>query len=217
MSFFDKYEAAIFDLDGTLIDSMHLWNNICSDWLSSKNIIPGETLEADVWNMTLSQSAEYVRQNYKLNLSCEEIIFQWEDELTSRYLKGSRLKQGVKELLEALSSKNKKLGIATYSFIRSTETILEHYEIYSYFNSFNYAHKQNKKDPGFWLDAAKCLNTLPEKCIVFEDSFSSIEGVKLAGMGVAAVFDPACFDWQELSKASDIALDYPGQALLYLK
>ena len=216
MSFFDKYEAAIFDLDGTLIDSMHLWTNICSDWLILKNKIPGETLETDVWNMTLYQSAEYVRRNYNLNLSCEEIIYQWEDELTSRYLKGSKLKQGVKELLAALNSKNIKLGIATYSFTRSTEAILAHYNIYSYFSSFNYAHRQNKKDPAFWLEAAKSLNTKAEKCVVFEDSFYSVEGVRLAGMGLAAVYDPACSDWLELGKSSDIVLDYPGQALLYL-
>ena len=216
MSFFDKYEAVIFDLDGTLIDSMHLWNNICSDWLLSLGKTPSKTLDTDVWNMTLYQSAEYVRQNYTLNLSCEEIIFQWEDELTSRYMKGSKLKQGVKELLQALHSKNIKLGIATYSFTRSTEAILAHYGIYSYFSSFNYAHKQNKKDPEFWLDTAKNLNTKADKCIVFEDSYYSLEGVRLAGMGIAAVFDSACSDWQELSKASDIVLDYPGQALLYL-
>ena len=214
--FFDKYKAAIFDLDGTLIDSMSLWENICSDWLRSLGKIPGKTLETDVWNMTLYQSADYVKQNYKLDLSCKEIIFQWEDELTGRYMKNSKLKQGVKELLEALSSKKIKLGIATYSFTRSTEAILAHHGIFSYFSSFSYAHELTKKDPAFWLGAAARLSTPAENCIVFEDSLSSLEGVRLAGMGIAAVFDSSCSEWPELSMASDIALDFPGQALLYL-
>jgi len=223
MSFFDSYQAAIFDLDGTLIDSMPLWENFCNDWLRSHNRIPGESLKEDIFSMTFSQSADYVNRLYGLNLTREELISQWEEKMTGLYLAGAQLRQGVKELLDALSLKKIKLGIATYSFTRSCEAVLNHHGVLKYFSSFIYAHEFEffseymavKKDPAFWLEAANRLNVKPEKCIVFEDSFFSMEGVRAAGMGIAAVYDASCSQWPELSRAADIAVKYPGEALKY--
>jgi beta-phosphoglucomutase-like phosphatase (HAD superfamily) len=247
-----RFDAAIFDLDGTLIDSMPLWENFCSDWLRSLGKNPEDSLEAVLMTMTISQSADYVNCRYSLDFSQDELISQWEDIMKARYLKGAfaakaaLLKQGAAELLHALAAKGMKLGIATYSFQKSCEAILEHHGVKSYFSSFVYAHEFDpfvranvqsmefyeraadaaadiiseftsvKKDPKFWLIAADRLQAAPEKCIVFEDSVSSLAGVRAAGLKFAAVYDAACSDWPGLSKAADLALNYPGEALKYL-
>ena len=222
MGFLDSFEAAIFDLDGTLIDSMPLWDRLCSDWLVSLNKIPEAGLETDIAVMTVSQSADYVNSHYALAISKEELIAQWEEIMMERYLKAAPLKQGVRELLQALAERMS-LGVATYSFPRPCEAILQHHKIRSYFSSILYAHEFElvsqfssvKKDPLFWRTAAAQLGVIPEKCIVFEDSFSSLEGVHAAGMSLAAVFDPSCSNWPDLSKAADLVLNYPGEALNY--
>jgi len=224
MPFFDAFEAAIFDLDGTLIDSMPLWENFCGNWLKSLNKIPGPTLEADIVSMTINESVEYVKRHYELDLSPEELIVQWENAMTPIYLKKAPLKKGVKELMQALAFKGIKLGIATYSFPRCTKEILIHHGIYSYFSMILHGHEFGqitgiasvKKVPGFWCAAAERLNTAPEKCIVFEDSSSSLQGARAAGMGFAAVYDSSWGDWTEFSKAADLALNYPGEALLII-
>ena len=218
-----EIEAAIFDLDGTLIDSMHLWENFSSDWLRSFGKTPGKTLAADIYSMTFSQCADYFKKNYDLDLSRDELISQWGDGMTERYIKGAILKQGVKELLDAFSEKRIKMGIATYSLPRACEAILCHHKIRSYFSSIIYAYEFEdvtkfssvKKDPQFWLAAAGRLGTEPEKCIVFEDSFTSFEGVKPAGMCFAAVYDSSAGRWPLLSISADISLQYPGEALRY--
>ena len=232
MGFFDSYEAAIFDLDGTLIDSMHLWINFCSEWLLSLNKTPGADLETDIQTMTISGSADYVNKRYGLNLSTQDLIFQWEEVMIKRYLKGAVLKQGAADLVKALAAKGYKLGIATYSLPRACEAILFHHKIKSYFSSFTHAHEFEdrlqskpqykrqynsvKTDPEFWLAAAARLGLAPQKCVVFEDSYSSLEGAKKAGMGFVWVNDSSRGKLPLLSNASDLSIDYPGEALEYL-
>ena len=223
MSFFDSFEAAIFDLDGTLLDSMPLWENFCGNWLISLGKIPGAGLETDIVSMTASQSAEYIKRHYNLDFSPEELIAQWGDAMLPHYLKRAPLKQGVAELIGALASRGMKLGVATYSFPRCTEAILLHHKIFSCFSLIFYAHEAQdsgiasvKKTPEFWLSVAAKLNISPEKCIVFEDSLTSVTGIRAAGMGLAAVYDATCENWPTLSNAADLTLNYPGEALAFL-
>jgi len=223
MGYLDSFEAAIFDLDGTLIDSMHLWNNFCSESLRSLGITPEDSLESAIQSMTVSQSADYINRNYGLNLSVRELVRLWEEVMITRYLGGAVLKKGAAELLGVFSQKGIKLGIATYSLPRACETILSRFGVHSLFSSFFYAHEFEeissfvsvKKDPMFWTSAANRLGVAPKKCIVFEDSWSSLEGVRAAGMNIAAVYDASSSRWPLLSKAADIALNYPGEALKY--
>ena len=226
-AFFDAFEAAVFDLDGTLIDSMGLWDNLPNDWLGSLDKKAEPSLESDLMTMNMAQIAAYMKERYALDFSREEIAAQWGHIMRGRYLKGARLKQGTHELLKALSQKGMNLGIATYSFSGSCEAILEHHGIKSFFSSFVYALEFEeasfasgftsvKKDPQFWRAVAARLNAAPAQCVVFEDSVSSFEGVRAAGMSFAAVYDPSCSNWPELRKVADVALDYPGEALKYL-
>jgi len=225
MGFFDSFDAAIFDLDGTIIDSMPLWSNFCTDWLISigKDVI--DSPEAAISAMTISQSADYINKKFNLNLSRGDLIHHWEDVMIPRYLGKATLKRGAAELLRAFSGKGIKLGIATYSFPRACEAILKHHGLLSLFSSFQYAHDYEeisefpsvKRDPAFWLASAGKLGAAPGKCIVFEDSYASLEGVRSAGMYIAAVYDDSSSRWPLLSKAADLALNYPGEALELLR
>ena len=223
MKYLNNFEAAIFDLDGTLIDSMKLWEHFCGDWLRSIGKIPEASLESDIVSMTLSDSAAYINERYALTISRDELLAAWESIITPRYLKSAQLKEGVRELVNVLSKKMK-LGVATYSFPGSCEAILSHHGIRPLFSSIFCVnefeelsgYKAVKRDPKFWVEAAARLNIKPEKCVVFEDSLTSVEGVRGAGMGLAAVFDQLNGNWPLLSKAADLALNYPGEALKYL-
>lgn len=222
MNLINDYDAAIFDLDGTLIDSMPLWKNFCSHWLLSIGKTPEAALEDDILSMTIGQSADYINRRYALNISREGLLKAWEGVMTPRYLQGAVLKKGAAELVKRLSEKMK-LGIATYSFPGSCRAVLEQHKILSYFSSFIFAHEFEdksknasvKKDPEFWIEAARRLETEPAKCVVFEDSWSSLEGIRGAGMGIVAVFDQSSTKWPLLSKAADLAVNYPGEALNY--
>lgn len=220
MAYLDSFDAFIFDFDGTLVDSMPLWENFCGDWLRGMNKTPDDSLEDDIKAMTIAQSADYVNQRYGMNLSRAELIRQWEDVMLPRYAKAA-LKQGAADLVRGLAARGKKLGIATYSFPRCVESVLERHGLRRFFSSMLYAHEFEdesnftsvKKDPAFWRRAAAGLLTAPEKCVVFEDSFSSLEGGRAAGMGIVGIYDASSERWPLLKASADLALDFPGEAL----
>ena len=66
--FLSRYKAAVFDLDSTLTDSIHVWDHLCRDWLSGKGISAADTLEQEIALMTLTQAAEYVIRRYSIRL-----------------------------------------------------------------------------------------------------------------------------------------------------
>jgi len=203
------YKAVIFDLDGTLIDSMHAWDHICRDWLIAKNIIPEDTLEQKIVSMTLSESAEYVSQWYAIPLSPSLIKKEWEDMVLYQYKHTIALKDGAMELVKFFAEKGMKLGIATSCFPAACESILVRYDLRNYFSSILYSDtvKRNKTFPDLYFACAEVLGVESKDCVVFEDFYPALSGIKSAGMDAVAVYDKSgALDWERFSKEADYAV-----------
>jgi HAD superfamily hydrolase (TIGR01509 family) len=221
VGFFDAYEAAIFDLDGTLVDSMSLWGRVCRDWLVQLKKSPGENLEQTLATMSLSQSAEYVTKNYHVDLSPAEVIGQWGKMVLEEYEQRVSLKPGAAELVRALAGRGMKLAVATSSFPSACESVLKRHGIREYFSAIVYTDEiksetgqtLNKTFPGIWLAAAARIGALPEKCVIFEDMRAALKGGRAAGMGFVAVWDETSVDWPAFSAEADLALHSPRDAL----
>ncbi|GHV08091.1 beta-phosphoglucomutase [Spirochaetia bacterium] len=213
-----RYKGAIFDLDGTLIDSMHVWDHIDRDWLTAKGIasaaIPFD-IEAVLATMTPVESAEYMIRQFNIPLSPGEIIHQWEAMALEQYQKTVPLKPGAAELLRALSDQGVKLAIATSCFPACCEAALDRLDIRKYFSAILYTDevKRNKTFPDIWLAAASRLGLAPESCAVFEDMYGALRGVRAAGMGFAAVYDGTCADWPAMQAEADLVLRTLTEAL----
>jgi beta-phosphoglucomutase-like phosphatase (HAD superfamily) len=113
---FERYKAAISDLEGTLVDSMRVWDHICRDWLTGRGIVPEKELEQKIALMTLTQSAEYVIRHYNIDLPPSRIMKEWEDMVLYQYEHNIPIKDGAAELLKSLAAKGIKMGIETSSF-----------------------------------------------------------------------------------------------------
>jgi HAD superfamily hydrolase (TIGR01509 family) len=221
MGFFDAYEAAIFDLDGTLADSMGLWGRGCADWLLRRGKEPEKNLEGVLASLSLSQAADYVIKNYHIELPPAAVIGQWGDAVLEEYRQRVPLKPGAARLVRALARRGMRLAIATSCFPGACEALLARCRIRGYFSVLVYTDEikneagqtLNKTFPQVWLAAAARLGTPPEKCLVFEDMYAAIKGVRAAGMGIAAVWDESCEDWPAFSAEADLALLSPGDAL----
>ncbi|GHV89218.1 haloacid dehalogenase [Spirochaetia bacterium] len=203
------YSAAIFDLDGTLADSLHVWDHICRDWLSGKGITGADTLEQDIAPMTLTQSAVYVISRYGLALSPAQVISEWEALVLHHYNHTVSLKDGAEELLESLASRGMKLAIATSCFPTACEALLSRYGIRNYFSAILYSDQvgKDKTFPDIYLACAEGLGVEPEACIVFEDFYGALSGVRAAGMGMAAVYDARSAQyWEAFQREADFAL-----------
>jgi HAD superfamily hydrolase (TIGR01509 family) len=226
--FFDSFEAAIFDLDGTLIDSMGLWDRVFRDWQISLNRVPDREAALAVKTMALTQSAEFVARRFGLDLPPRDILFQWEDLALKEYRENVSLKPGAGDLVKALSARGMKLGIATSSFPAACEGVLGRHGIREHFSSIVYTDEirspageggrvRGKSFPEIWLAAASRLGTAPSKCVVFEDLPDSLRGCRAAGIGAfAAVYDDSCSSWPKLRQEADLALNTPGEALAFL-
>lgn len=202
----NNIKAAIFDLDGTLVDSMWVWEQIDIDFLKSKGYTPPKDLKDDITHLTFNQTAEYFKNRFNLSDSIDEITDTWHNMAYSFYSSKVNLKPGVISFLNKLKSLDIKIGLATSNSIPLLEATLKNNGIYHLFDAITVTEevKKSKENPDVYLLCANKLNVPPENCIVFEDIIAAVKGAKLAGMKVIGVYDKASEDQEELlSKACD--------------
>jgi HAD superfamily hydrolase (TIGR01509 family) len=221
LNFFSRYAGAIFDLDGTLIDSMHVWDHISRDWLIAGGTDPARIpadMEAAFVSMTIAETTAYVIRRFGIPLSQEEIAARWQAMVLGQYQKTVPLKPGAAELLRALAERGIKLAVATSCFPACCEAALNRHGIGKYFSAIIYTNevKRNKSFPDIWLAAASRLGLAPETCVVFEDMYGALKGVRAAGMGFAAIYDDTCADWPAMRSEADLALLTPAEALNFI-
>jgi HAD superfamily hydrolase (TIGR01509 family) len=204
----DRYKAAIFDLDGTLVDSMRVWDHICRDWLSGKGKTAEDTLEQKLTAMTLTQAAEYVTGFYNITLSPSQIIKEWEDMVLYQYEHTIPLKDGAAELIKLLAAGGMKLGIASSCFPSACESVLSRHGIRDYFSVVVHSDSvsRSKAFPDIFLACAEKLGVEPKDCVVFEDLYTALTGIRAAGMGAVAVYDESgAAHWERFKEEADYA------------
>lgn len=187
----DNFDAIIFDLDGTLVDSMWLWKNIDIEYLSRFGIAYNEKLQSEIEGKSFTETAIYFKENFGITDTIEKIKNDWNEMAYLKYKEQVSLKTGALEFLKLLKEKGKKLGIATSNSTQLTEVCLNSLNISSLFDVVITGSdiKTGKPAPDIYLENAKRLKVLPERCLVFEDIPVGIMAGKNAGMKTCAVAD----------------------------
>jgi HAD superfamily hydrolase (TIGR01509 family) len=199
-------KAAIFDLDGTLIDSMGVWDKIGRDFLASRGITAPDDLSRTVKNLSFRQTAEYYIRSFSLPDKSEQLITRWNAMAYREYAENIELKPGVHEYLIKLNHNHIKIGVATAADRKLTEAVLQRHQILSYFQTIVTVADigKGKECPDIFLVTVQKLNVAPRECMVFEDCLHAVKGAKLAGMKVYAVYDPAsAHERTELERIAD--------------
>lgn len=188
----NNIEAVIFDLDGTLVDSMWMWREIDVEYLSQFDIEVPSDLQQAVEGMSFSETAQYFKERFNLPDPVEVIKMEWNKMAWDKYGNEVPLKKGVIEFLEELRSKGIKTGIATSNSKELVEHVLKSLNITEYFDSVRTSceAKKGKPAPDIYLLVADDLQVNPKDCLVFEDLALGIMAGKGAGMRVCTVFDP---------------------------
>lgn len=188
----NNIEAVIFDLDGTLVDSMWMWREIDVEYLSQFDIEVPSDLQQAVEGMSFSETAQYFKERFNLPDPVEVIKMEWNKMAWDKYGNEVPLKKGVIEFLEELRSRGIKTGIATSNSKELVEHVLKSLNITEYFDSVRTSceAKKGKPAPDIYLLVADDLQVDPKDCLVFEDLALGIMAGKGAGMRVCTVFDP---------------------------
>lgn len=183
-------KAAIFDLDGTLLDSTEMWENLGERFLLSLEIEPKDGLRDEIWDMSLPESAAFFKREYAVELPEEEIIARLNELSESVYTKDAPLKSGVKRLLGSLQMLEIKCALATAADKNLAEAALARTGILEHFlGIFSCSEYGAKTSPDIFLKAAELLEANPQETVVFEDSLVAVQSAKSAGFITAAVFD----------------------------
>lgn len=176
-------EAAIFDLDGTLLDSMDIWNHLAEDYVLSLGLQPEEGLSGKLAAMSVSAAAGYLQQAYGLSLSLEEIELGIFRQLSLFYREQVPLKPGMKELLAHLAEEGISLCVATLTDETLARAALRRLGVLHYFEEVLSSVQTHceKLNGNLYRLAAQKLDVPAEKTAVFEDSFLSLRAAKDAG------------------------------------
>jgi HAD superfamily hydrolase (TIGR01509 family) len=201
-----NFKGAIFDLDGTLVDSMWVWDKIDRDFLTKRGIETPPDYKEAITAMGFRQTAVYTIERFGLIETPEALEREWNEMAIGEYTRNVGLKLGAMEYLERLREKNVRLAIATNSPDELVTPVLASNKVRNFFDAVCTANdvKRGKEFPDIFLHAARELGTPPEECIVFEDILPAVKSAKIAGMRAYAVYDDSSKEcWEELKEAAD--------------
>ncbi len=199
--------GAIFDLDGTLIDSMPMWHNFASVYLGKYGFTPDAYLLEHARDMTFKQSSEYISEHYPINMTPDKIELDMADTAADAYANTIPIKHGVKPFLFALRCKGVRMCIATASPRPWAEAVLKRLNIAHYFSVILSCYDLNtsKNDPMIYDRAFDILGTDINTTYIFEDSVNCIRTAKAQGYKVIGVKDEMSQgDEAEIKQLSDI-------------
>ena len=186
------FNAAVFDMDGTIIDSLGIWEKIDYDFLEKKRGIKvPEDYVFKIAPMSFTETAVYTKERFSLPETPEELMQEWTDMAIYEYSNNIALKDGALEYIKKLKDEGKKIVLCTSSPNYLYEPVLKNNKIYDMFDTFASTCEVGvgKTFPDVYLLAAKKSGVEPCECLCFEDVIDAAACAKSAGMKVCGVFD----------------------------
>lgn len=183
--------GAIFDLDGVLLDSMEIWNDLGARYLLKQGVQPEPGLRESLFSMSMEQGAEYMKEQYHLDKTAEEILDGIQEMLQDFYFYEVKAKEGAKELLEFLQEKGIPMTAATSSPREHVTRALKRNGLYDFLKRIDTTSEvgESKHSPLIYQQAAHFLGTAPNETLVFEDSLYALQTAKNAGFRAVGVYD----------------------------
>lgn len=184
-------KAVLFDLDGTLVDSMWMWKDIDMEYLGKYGITLPPELQEYIEGMSFSEVSAYFKETFGIKESLEEIKSEWVSMAKYKYTHEVPLKPGALRFLKHLKEQGIPMGIATSNSRDLLDAVLESLEIAPYFDCCMTSCEAGagKPAPDIYLKVAELLKTEPKDCLIFEDTPAGILAGNRAGIPVCAMAD----------------------------
>lgn len=188
-------KGAIFDLDGTLVDSMGVWHRIDDEFLGRRGFPADESYKQAVKTMKYETAAHYTIERYGLSETPEEVMAEWDSMALHEYRYNIKCKPGAAEFLNELKKRGIKIALATVSHRALLEAVLKGNHIFGLFDVLTDVSQvsRGKEEPDLYWFAAKQMELEPEECIVFEDVLLGIDSAKRGGFYTCGVKDHSSY------------------------
>ena len=213
-----KIKAAIFDADGTLLDSMGQWNLVPYKYVKSLGVAADENIAEKLFTMTISEAAEFIIDEYELSVTVEEAVEGMDAIIREFYKNDVKLKDGAGELLEFFKSRGIPMVIGTSTDRDCIEVGLERTGISAYFDRIYTSTEvgKSKEKPDLFIQAMEFMESSPDETIVFEDGLYSLRTAAALGMKTVGIFDEVSLSNQkELKELADLYVE-EGESLATL-
>lgn len=210
MDMFETIDACIFDLDGTLLDSMHVWQKVDETYLARYGIEFDPSFSEEIKKMTFKESAAYFIEKFNIPKSEKEIMNDWNEMVEKEYQFNIPLKEGVLEFLDRLKRDGMKMCVATSCNKKHALLALERLQIADYFEFVKTCKDvgKNKEHPDIFIECAKNLNSEISNIMVFEDLLMALQVAKNEGFKTCGIKDILSLHEEvEIKQISDYYLD----------
>ncbi len=187
----ENIKAVLFDMDGTLIDSIWIWGEIDIEYLGKHGYEVPSGLQQEIEGMSFSECAAYFKERFRIPDSVEMIKTEWIERAKDKYAHEIPLKPGAKRFLKYLKEQGIPMGIATSSSRELLDTAMEALGRSDYMDSCMTSGEAGagKPAPDIYLKVARELGAAPEECLIFEDTPTGMQAGINAGSKVCAVAD----------------------------
>ncbi|MCD8379491.1 MAG: HAD family phosphatase [Lachnospiraceae bacterium] len=210
-------KACLFDMDGTLLDSMYVWETVDEHFFGFFGREVPPNLQQEIGGMSFTETADYIRNQYQISMTGEEIRDVWNRLASEEYAQHVCFKPGALAFLQYIKELGLKTAICTSNSRELLKAADSHLNLSRYIDVFVTACevKRGKPFPDVYLAAAQKLKVLPEECLCFEDILPGVQAGLNAGMQVCAVEDQhAALDRSLIKEAAQLYIsDY--HTLLY--
>lgn len=206
----NNIDAVIFDVDGTIADSMWMWKQIDIEYLDRFGIPLPDDLQKNIEGMSFRETAHYFKEHFLIPDSIEKMMADWNEMAAHKYRYDIPLKKGALEFMKQCKKKGLLLGIVTSNSVELFSDLLTAHKLENMFDVIITGSDglKGKPAPDMYLEAAKRLSVDVSKCLVFEDIIPGILAGKRAGMKVCAIDDVYSKDvLLEKKKESDFFID----------
>lgn len=201
-----NFKGAIFDLDGTLLDSMSVWHEVDSKFFKRHGLEMPDNYQDAVKNMHFPTAAQYTKNRFSLSETTDEIMAEWCELCYEAYESQIKLKNGALEFLTKLYKNDVKIAYATANEEKLCKAVLGSNRVWDFFSARAYVSEtgKSKAEPDVYLLAAERMGLLPSECAVFEDILQGVKGAKKGGFTVFGVYDESNIgDMEEIKGSAD--------------